>query len=436
MSLRASAGTFPGDAAGRGYKRVVATVLVCGSVFDGRADAAGGPAEVLIDGDRIIEVGASVGRPAGAEVVDLSGRTVMPGFIDCHVHLTMDGSAIYTQTMASAASKALTGLGLAQGYLARGFTTLRDLGSMDPQWPTIDLRNAIDAGTVPGPRLIVAGHLIGSTGSHADVGGMYPPRWHLRPADPADGPAQVRTRVRTEHKYGSDWIKTANAGGYYSAGDDPARVTWFDDEIAALAATAAQLGMPVAVHTGAAEACKQAIGAGVRSLEHAYLIDDEGITMAEQAGTFVVPTMQMTQEDLGQLRQGTLPGQAVGKFRRDSEQIQAAQRRIAASSVKIAYGTDCGMFPFSHGIKEFQAMVTAGVSPVRALKAATSVAAELLGRDDLGVVAPGKCADLVAMPGDPTTDITATASVDFVMAADRIWRRPGNPPRLQDSAAG
>jgi len=268
------------------------------------------------------------------------------------------------------------------------------------------------------------------------VGGMYPPRWHLQPTDPADGPTQVRTQVRTEHKYGGDWIKTANAGGYYSAGDDPARVPSFDDEIAALAGTAAQLGMPVAVHTGAAEACKQAIRAGVRSLEHAYLIDDEGIAMAEQAGTFIVPTMQMTQEDLGQLRQGTLPEQAVGKFRRDNAQIQAAQRRVAASSVKIAYGTDCGMFPFSHGIKEFRAMVTAGMSPVRALKAATSVAAELLGRDDLGIVAPGKYADLVGVPGDPTTDITATASVDFVMAAGRIHHRPGNPPRPHGSAPG
>jgi imidazolonepropionase-like amidohydrolase len=174
----------------------------------------------------------------------------------------------------------------------------------------------------------------------------------------------------------------------------------------------------------------------VRSLEHAYLIDDAAIAMAEQAGTFIVPTMQMTQEDLEQLRQGTLPEQAVGKFRRDQEQIQQVQRRIAASSVKIAYGTDCGMFPFSHGIKEFQAMVAAGLSPVRALKAATSVAAELLRRDDLGVVEAGRCADLVGMPGDPTTDITATEQVDFVMASGRVHRHRAvmAPPSPIDSA--
>jgi imidazolonepropionase-like amidohydrolase len=178
------------------------------------------------------------------------------------------------------------------------------------------------------------------------------------------------------------------------------------------------------VHTGAAEACKQAIRAGARSLEHVYLIDDEAIAMAEAAGTYIVPTMQMTREDLEQLKQGTLPAQAVPKFRRDAEQIQAAQRRVAASSVKIAFGTDCGMFPFEHGVDEFQVMVAAGVHPVRALKAATSVAAEMLDRDDLGVLTVGRCADLVGMPGDPTRDMAATARLDFVMARGRIHRRP------------
>jgi imidazolonepropionase-like amidohydrolase len=228
--------------------------------------------------------------------------------------------------------------------------------------------------------------------------------------------------VRREHAFGGDWIKTTNTGGYFSAGDDPARVTWFDDELQALTSAAKQLGMPVAVHTGAAEGCKQAIRLDARSLEHAYLIDAEGIEMARRAGTYVVPTMQMTQEDLRELRAGTLPCQAVWKFSRDSEAILAAQRLLAGSDVKIAYGTDCGMFPFGHGILEFQAMVDAGLTPLRALRAATSVAAELLGRDDLGVLAPGKLADLVAMPGDPLADIGVTAKVDFVMKDGVIYR--------------
>jgi len=402
-------------------------VLVCGAVFDGVAEELSGPTEIVVRDGRIAAMERTVEHPDGAEVLDLSERTVSPGFIDTHVHLTMDAATLGRQTLASSAAKALTGLSLAQEYLRYGFTTLRDLGTMDPEFPTVDLRDALNAGHVAGPRLVVAGHVLSSTAGHGDVRGFYAPRWDLPVSTVGDGAEEIRRLVRREHAYGSDWIKTANAGGYFSAGDDPARPTWFDDEMQVLTATAAQLGMPVAVHTGAAAACKQAIRFGARSLEHAYLIDEEGIEMATHAGTYVVPTMQMTQEDLQALAAGTLPGQAVWKFSRDNQHILDSQRLVAASDVKIAYGTDCGMFPFSHGILEFQAMVAAGLSPHRALKAATSVAAELLERDDLGVLAPGKCADVVAMPGDPFSDIAATARVDFVMRGGTIARRPSDP---------
>ena len=281
-----------------------------------------------------------------------------------------------------------------------------------------------NAGRLEGPRLVVAAHIISSSAGHGDLRSFYASRWDLPVSAIADSTAEIRRLVRREHTYGSDWIKTANAGGYFSAGDDPARGTWFDDEMEALTATARLLGMPVAVHTGAAEACKQAVRHGARSLEHAYLIDEQGIEMAIKAGAYIVPTMQMTQEDLTELNAGTLPCQAVWKFSRDNQQILDSQRLVIASEAKIAYGTDCGMFPFSHGILEFQAMVNAGLSPVRALKAATSVAAALLGRNDLGVLAPGKRADIIAMPDDPTADITATARVDFVMKDGKIYRNP------------
>ena len=411
----APAGTAPG---------MGACVLVCGAVFDGVGEEVSGREEILVQDGRIAAIDAKVDRPDDAEVIDLSERTVCPGFIDTHVHLTMDAADLYRQTLASSSAKALKGLSLAQEYLRYGFTTLRDLGTMDPEFPTVDLRNALDAGLVAGPRLVVAGHVLSSTAGHGDVRGFYAPRWDLPVSAVADGAEQIRRLVRREHAYGSDWVKTANAGGYFSPGDDPARCTWFDDEMEALTATATRLGMPVAVHTGAAAACKQAIRYGARSLEHAYLIDEEGIEMASRVGTYIVPTMQMTQEDLHELRAGTLPSQAVWKFTRDNHQILDSQRLMAASDVKIAYGTDCGMFPFDHGILEFQAMVAAGLSPVRALKAATSVAAEMLGRDDLGVLAPGRCADIVAMPDDPIADITATSRADFVMRGGTIVRRP------------
>lgn len=405
----------------------MSTVLVCGRIFDGRSDDVSGPGEILVEGEEIVEVAESVARPAGCDVIDLGDRTVTPGFIDCHVHLTADGSALQTQTLDSAATKALQGLSRARRYMARGFTTLRDLGTMDPEWPTVDLRNAIDSGLVEGPRLVVAGHLIGSTGSHADFGGLYPSRWDLQPTQTADGVAQVREQVRREHRHGVDWIKTANAGSYFDVTDDPDRLTWFDDEISALVQSAAQHGLPVAVHTGGADACKQAIRAGVRSLEHVYLMDDEAVAMAVDAGVFVVPTMQMNQEDLRSFEEGEVRGSPARKLSRDHDSVIAAQRRVAASDVKIAYGTDCGFIGFDDGINEFQAMVRAGLSSVRALQAATGVAAEMLRRDDLGVLEAGRKADIVAMRGDPTTDIAATTGVDFVMSAGNVFRGTGNP---------
>lgn len=402
-----------------------ATVLVCGKMFDGCSEELMGRMEILVEDNRITRLGPSLDRPSGARLIDLSDRTVSPGFIDTHVHLTMDAANLVQQTLQSSATKALKGLSLAREYMNYGFTTLRDLGSADPEWPTVDLRNAINAGVVQGPRLIVAAHILSASAGHGDLRGFYNPRWALPISAIADDAGSIKALVRREHVFGGDWIKTTNTGGYFSAGDDPARITWFDDEMEVLTSTARQLGMPVAVHTGAAEGCKQAVRLGARSLEHAYLIDAEGIQMAEQAGSYIVPTMQMTQEDLQELHAGTLPCQAVWKFSRDSERILTSQRLLAASRTKIAYGTDCGMFPFSHGILEFQAMVKAGLSPVRALKAATSVAAELLGRDDLGVLAAGKLADIVAMRGDPIADIRATANVDFVMKDGIVYRAPG-----------
>jgi imidazolonepropionase-like amidohydrolase len=403
-------------------------VLICGNVFDGVSDVLTGPAEILIEDNRISRIDRSVRHPPGAQVIDLSDRTVSPGFIDTHVHLTMDAANLATQTLESSAAKALKGLGIARQYMSYGFTTLRDLGSVDPEWPTVDLRDAVNSRLVEGPRLVVAAHIISASAGHGDLRGFYASRWNLPLSAIGDDLGSIRALVRREHAFGGDWIKTTNTGGYFSPGDDPARVTWFDDEIEALTSTARQLGMPVAVHTGAADGCKQAVRCGARSLEHAYLIDAEGIAMAEQAGAYIVPTMQMTQEDLHGLQAGTLPCQAVWKFRRDNQQIVASQRSLAASQVKVAYGTDCGMFPFSHGVLEFQAMVNAGLSPARALKTATSIAAELLGRGDLGVLAPGKLADIVGMPGDPIADISATAKVDFVMKDGVIYRDRTNPP--------
>src|SRR5439155_16918097 len=179
-----------------------------------------------------------VERPPSAQVIDLSDRTVSPGFIDTHVHLTMDAANLARQTLESSASKALKGLSLARRYMSYGFTTLRDLGSADPDWPTIDLRNAINGGFVEGPRLIVAAHIFSASAGHGDLRGFYNPRWTIQVSAIADDAGSIKSLVRREHTFGSDWIKTTNTGGYFSARDDPARVTWFDDEMEVLTSTA------------------------------------------------------------------------------------------------------------------------------------------------------------------------------------------------------
>lgn len=182
-------------------------MLVCGAMFDGVSEELGGRTEILVRNGTIAQVGPTVDRPDDVEMIDLSERTVSPGFIDTHVHLTMDASDLAAQTLQSSAAKALKGLSLAHEYLSYGFTTLRDLGSMDPEFPTVDLRNAINAGLVQGPRLIVAAHIISSSGGHGDLSGFYAPRWDLPVSATADGIHEIRRLVRREHAHGSDWIK-------------------------------------------------------------------------------------------------------------------------------------------------------------------------------------------------------------------------------------
>ncbi|BBU23014.1 metal-dependent hydrolase family protein [Mycobacterium xenopi] len=410
----------------------MATILITGAnVWDGRSDAPT-PRQVLVADGRIQRIADTIEPPAQTQVINLPGHTLTPGFMDCHVHVTLApplGPAVAT---ASSVAKALKSLPVLQTLLMNGFTTVRDLACADLDYPTVDLRDAVAAGTVVGPRMLVAPHMISARGGHGDFSGMVADEYQgpsrALELAAADGCDEIRTRVRQEIRAGADWIKFAATGGFASPSDDPGQATYSQEEMDVLVATAADLGVPVTPHSYGDEGIQRAVRAGVRSIEHGNLASADTLRMMEDAGVFLVPTQYAI---VSGARRGeddpvwaAMPEYAKRKARKYRGALLDAAERVAASNVRIAFGTDAGMFPHQDNWREFPTMVSTGISPLRALQAATSVAAELLQLDDLGVIAEGKIADLIAMPGDPFTDIEVTGQVDLVMKEGVIYKDP------------
>ncbi len=412
-----------------------AKILITGAnVWDGLSNAAL-PRQVLVVDGRIDRIGDAIDPPADAQLVDLSGHTLTPGFIDCHTHVTVLPPVSPALAADSSVAKALKALPVLRALLMNGFTTIRDLGCGDLGYPAIDLRDAVAAGIIDGPRMLVAPHMISARGGHGDFSGFLADEYQgpSRPLElaAADGCDEIRTRVRQEIRAGADWIKFAATGGFASPSDDPGHATYSQAEMDALVAAAADLAIPATPHSYGDEGIRRAVRAGVRSIEHGNLASAEALRMIEDTGVFLVPTqyaiLSATRRADDDPFWAAVPEHARNKFEKYRGALADAAERLAASNVRIAFGTDAGMFPHQENWREFPMMVSTGSTPLRALRAATSVAAELLRLDDLGVIAEGKTADLVAMPGDPFTDIEVTGRVDFVMKDGAVYKHLAYP---------
>lgn len=405
------------------------TLIHAGTLIDGRADSVRKSVTIVVEGDRIADIADGYAAPAaGDSVVELKDAAVMPGLIDCHVHLTDEQSPkSYTERFyLNPADYAYRSTVYARRTLLAGFTTVRDLGGRDGV--NLALRKAIAEGWVVGPRVFTAGTPIGSTGGHTDrtTGLNDELQSRLGASDSIiNGPDEARKAVRTRFKQGVDVIKIMPSGGVLSmegSGDNP---QLDDDELRAIVTTAHEYGLKVAAHAHGAEAIRRAVIAGVDSIEHGTFMTDEDIALMKEHGTYYVPTISAGRFVAEKAKiDGYFPIVVQAKALAIGPLIQQTFARAYKAGVKIAFGTDQGVAPHGENAKEFIYMVEAGMPPMKAIQAGTIEGAKLIGREkDFGSIEKGKLADIVAVPGDPLADISLMMKVSFVMKAGVIYKQ-------------
>lgn len=375
---------------------------------------------ILIEDGKISSVGAAAQAnvPSDAERIELPNATVLPGLIDAHTHLTMDPKFGYERLSISVSREALIGAKNARTTLLAGFTTVRNVGASE--YSDVALRDAINAGDVPGPRMLVSGPALSITGGHCD-NNMLPFEYHATEAGVADGIAAVQHKVRENIKYGADLIKVCATGGVLSLGDNPQHSQYTLEEMKAIVADAHRLGRKVAAHAHGAEGIRWAAEAGVDSVEHGSYIDDAGIAAMKEHGTYLVPTLYLGDWMINNAGLTRLPPPLLAKAQ---EVIPAARKNIAhafASGVKVALGTDAAVYPHGLNAHEFAVMVKLGLTPLQSIQAGTVNAADLLGwSGKVGTLEPGAWADIVAVDGDPLKDVTTLEKVKLVMKGGEI----------------
>jgi imidazolonepropionase-like amidohydrolase len=410
---------FPGFAQ-EAKPKVIA--IKAGRLLDGLSNAPINNAFILIEGDKITAVGPNVTVPAGAEVIDLKNATVMPGLIDCHTHVTSQPSDYYADIFRkSPIDEAVTAHIFARRTLEAGFTTIRNVGAAE--FIDVALRNAINRGEVVGPRMLCATLSISATGGHGDLNGFSPYLKFSSFSNIADGVDEIRKLIRREVKYGADVIKLVATAGVLSEEESVGAPQFSLEEMKAVVEEAAMWGKKVAAHAHGTEGIKRAVLAGVASIEHGSFLDDEAIRLMKERGTYLVADIYNDDYILAEFAKLGYPEKIIEKERKVGRTQRESFQRAVKAGVKIAYGTDAGVYPHGWNAKQFVHMVRWGQTPMEAIKAATVNAADLLGWSDrVGSIAPGKFADIIAVEGDPLKDISEMERVKFVMKGGVVYK--------------
>jgi imidazolonepropionase-like amidohydrolase len=381
---------------------------------------------VLVDHDTILAVGADLSIPRNSKIIDLSNATALPGLIDCHTHLTFQAGGNYydNRFRKTPIDFAIVVHIYARKTLEAGFTTCRDVGSrffMD-----VALRNAINRGEIVGPRMLVATFIIGSTGSHADFDGFSPfLDWKYPPemTGVANGVDEIRKKVRYNIKYGADVIKFAASGGVLTEEENLGLPQYSQEEMDAIVAEASLWGKKTCAHAHGTLAIKMAIKAGVASIEHGSFLDDEAISMLKERGTYLVADIYNDEYIMPEYKKLNYPQKMLDKEKLVTQSQREGFRKAVKAGVKIAFGTDAGVYPHGWNARQFKWMVKYGMTTMQAIQAATTNAADLIGlKNKIGSVSPGKYADLIAVEGNPLDDVSALENVKFVMKAGIVYK--------------